>query len=131
MKALAKHLLAEFFGCDRNLLNDAHFLRRTLEEAARAAGATPLGERFHTFEPHGVSGVILLAESHISVHTWPELNYAAFDIFTCGADTDPEAGYRYLLERLQPADSHVQLIVRGEPQRIRPFVEQDVQSVPA
>ena len=114
MRALARHLLAEYFGCDPALLDDDAFLRSTLEEAARRAGATVLGQRFHRFQPQGVSGVILLAESHISIHTWPEHGYAACDIFTCGSTTDPEAGHLYLVEKLSPARAETTVIERGE-----------------
>ena len=90
MNALGKHLLLELQGCDREVLNDISFLRSTLLAAARECGATILGESFHQFSPQGVSGIVVIAESHLFIHTWPEYGYAAADIFTCGNTVKPE-----------------------------------------
>lgn len=79
---LGTHIIAEFFGCDH--LNDLAIVRKGLLDAAHVCGATVLGTHFHTFEPQGLTGYVLLAESHISVHTWPEYGYAAVDVYTCG-----------------------------------------------
>lgn len=90
MNALGKHLLLELKGCDREVLNDIGFLREALLAAAVGAGATVLGESFHQFSPQGVSGVVIIAESHICIHTWPEYGYAVADIFTCGSTVQPK-----------------------------------------
>jgi S-adenosylmethionine decarboxylase len=82
--ALGRHLLADFYGIAVHVLNDARALEATLIAAAQAAGAVPLESRFHTFGGGGVTGVVLLKESHISVHTWPEHGFAAVDVFMCG-----------------------------------------------
>jgi len=79
LKALGKHLLLELNGCDHKLLNDISFIKETMLAAAKESGATILGESFHQFSPQGVSGVIIIAESHLTVHTWPEHGYAGAD----------------------------------------------------
>lgn len=80
-----RHLLLELIDCDVNVLDDASRLEEVLRGAAEAAGATVISAAFHRFMPQGVTGVLLLKESHISIHTWPERRYAAVDLFTCGA----------------------------------------------
>ena len=82
--ATGTHLLAELNGCPQENLNDPAAIEVKLVEAAKAAGATVVSSHFHHFSPQGVSGVIIIAESHITLHTWPELGYAALDVFTCG-----------------------------------------------
>lgn len=81
---LGIHLLAELYGCPQNKLNDPDWLDRKLVAAANEAGATVVNSSFHHFSPQGVSGVVIIAESHITIHTWPEIGYAALDVFTCG-----------------------------------------------
>ena len=80
----SKHLLLELYRCDSEKLNDESLLRSTLNRAAKLANATVLNLISNKFEPYGVTAIALLAESHISIHTWPESNYSAVDIFTCG-----------------------------------------------
>jgi S-adenosylmethionine decarboxylase len=107
LNALGKHLLLELKGCDREVLNDIGFLRESLLTAAIGAGATVLGESFHQFEPQGVSGVVIIAESHICIHTWPEYGYAAADIFTCGSTVQPEKVAETILSRLGGQDHSI------------------------
>jgi S-adenosylmethionine decarboxylase proenzyme len=85
----AKHLLVEYHGCDRQLLNDRAKLRALMVRAAEAAGATVVAEVFHDYRPQGVTGVVVIEESHFALHTWPECGYAAVDFYTCG-DCLPE-----------------------------------------
>lgn len=89
MEALGRQILVEFYDCDQFKLNDVNFIETSLLEAADAARATIISHSFHKFSPHGVSGVVVIAESHIAIHTWPEYRYAAVDIFTCGETIDP------------------------------------------
>ena len=90
------------------------FLRDTLLAASLAAGATIVDESFHTFPPYdGVSGVIIILESHVSIHTWPEHGYAAVDIFTCGTSVEPEKAVDLLVQELQPQDSSILEVKRG------------------
>ena len=105
MNALARHLLLELKICNEEVLDDLDFLKDCLNEAAIQSGATVVGESFYHFAPHGVSGVVNIAESHISIHTWPEYKYAAVDVFTCGEDVDPGKAVTLIIERLG-AQSH-------------------------
>jgi len=89
MEALGKQILVEFYDCDQSKLNDVSFIESSLIEAAKASRATLISHNFHKFSPYGVSGVVVIAESHIAIHTWPEYLYAAVDIFTCGDTIDP------------------------------------------
>ena len=86
----SKHLLLELYRCDCEKLNDESFLRCNLNRAAKLANATVLNLISNKFEPQGVTAIALLAESHISIHTWPESSYSAVDIFTCGQNMMPE-----------------------------------------
>ena len=113
MKALGKHLLLELNDCDPKLLNDIGLIREIMLAAAHESGATVLGESFHQFSPQGVSGVILIAESHLSVHTWPEHGYAGADIFTCGTRVKPGKAAAVLIARLKPRTHSVILMDRG------------------
>ncbi|MEB3266780.1 MAG: adenosylmethionine decarboxylase [Cyanobacteriota bacterium] len=98
--AVGKHCILELYDCDSSRLNDEAFLRDTITTAAKRAGATLLNLITHRFEPQGVTGLALLAESHISIHTWPESGYAAVDVFTCGDHTMPERACQILWEEL-------------------------------
>ena len=113
MKALGKHLLLELNGCDHKLLNDISFIKETMLAAAKESGATVLGESFHQFSPQGVSGVIIIAESHLTVHTWPEHGYAGADIFTCGTRVKPEKAAKVIIARLKPDTHSIILMERG------------------
>jgi S-adenosylmethionine decarboxylase len=115
MKRLGRHILAEFTGCDQHVLNDLETIRAILTEAARRADATIVDTVFHKYNPHGLSGVVVIAESHISIHTWPEYGYAAADFFTCGEQVDPWKACRYLQEKLSCASMETREISRGIP----------------
>lgn len=115
--ALGKHLIADFHGAQA-LLDPAPFYP-ILEAAAKAAKATVLDIHLHDFGADvGFTGVALLAESHISIHTWPEYEHAAIDIFMCG-DADPYLSLRVLEAYFKPATSAVQMIERGLPEHIQ------------
>lgn len=105
MNALGRHLLLELKICNEEVLDDLDFIKDCLTEAAVQCGATVVGESFYHFSPYGVSGVVNIAESHIAIHTWPEYQYAAVDVFTCGEDVDPEKAASFITERLG-AQSH-------------------------
>lgn len=89
MEALGRQILVEFYDCDQSKLNDVSYIETSLITAAKASRATLISHNFHKFSPYGISGVLVIAESHIAIHTWPEYNYAAVDIFTCGDTIDP------------------------------------------
>ena len=99
-QALGRHLIVEVWDADPRLLDDVQALERLLLEAARAANATVLQSVFHRFSPYGVSGVVVIAESHLTIHTWPEYGYAAVDIFTCGPKMNLDAAVAVIRERL-------------------------------
>ncbi|MDP2919861.1 MAG: adenosylmethionine decarboxylase [Dehalococcoidia bacterium] len=113
MDALGIHLLLELNECDHVLLNDLPAIRDIMLDAARTAGATVLGESFHHFSPQGVSGILVIAESHLSVHTWPEHGYAGADIFTCGTTVLPEKAVDVLVERFAPKTHSLVQVFRG------------------
>ena len=100
MKILGRHLLAELVDCDSELLTDSEKLERAMKDAARIAGATVVDSVFHRYNPQGLSGIVVIAESHISIHTWPEYKYAAVDCFTCGSNVDPGKALSCLKEAL-------------------------------
>lgn len=111
--SLGRHLLADFYGCDAVLLADPARIASLLLAAAAAGRATVLQQHFHHFGPQqGVTGVLLLMESHISIHTWPEHGYAALDLFMCG-QAQSEAALASLRESLRPASQQIQRILRG------------------
>ncbi len=87
---IGRHCILELYQCDHAKLNDEAFIRTTITSSAKVAGATLINLVTHSFKPQGVTGLALLAESHISIHTWPEIGYAAIDVFTCGDHTMPE-----------------------------------------
>jgi len=89
LDARGTHIICELSGCDASTLADLDAVRDTMVLAAREANAEILKVAFHRFQPHGVSGVVVIAESHLSIHTWPESGYAALDFYTCGDHTDP------------------------------------------
>ena len=117
MKTIGRHLIAEYYQCDAHVLNDVDGVREAMLDAARAVGATILGDVFHAFTPHGVSGTVVIAESHLSIHTWPENGYVAVDIYTCGG-LDPRKGFELLADRLQAQSSRVQEVLRGLPEEV-------------
>lgn len=95
--ALGNHILVEFMGCDPHIMNDVSSIERDMVGAAQKAGATVINSTFHHFSPYGVSGVVVIQESHLAIHTWPEYGYAAVDLFTCG-EMDAWISFDYLKE---------------------------------
>ena len=111
----SKHFLMELYRCDCEKLNDESFLRCLLNRAAKLANATVLNLISNKFEPQGVTAIALLAESHMSIHTWPESNYSAVDIFTCGQNMLPEQASQYLIESLMAKEHALRVIERDPP----------------
>ena len=114
MKALGRHILVEYFGCNRKILNNLDSIKRYMDEAAIQSGATIVDNVFHLFNPHGVSGVVVIAESHLAIHTWPEYGYAAVDLFTCGETVDPWKAFEFLKEKLGSNHSTTMEMKRGQ-----------------
>ena len=113
MKSLGKHLIIEFFHCDRSILNELKILENHLLAAVELSGATVIQPYFHQFSPHGITGVVVVAESHFALHTWPEYGYCAVDIFTCGDTVNGHVALDYLKENLGAANASVMEIKRG------------------
>ncbi|KPL07229.1 S-adenosylmethionine decarboxylase proenzyme [bacterium SM23_57] len=113
MKALGRQLLVEFYGCDSTVLNDKGLVRQALSQAAVKAGATVVTDVFHEFNPHGISGVVVIAESHLAIHTWPEFGFAAVDLFTCGDDIDPDPAMKHLQKEFKADRVSIMELKRG------------------
>lgn len=99
LKALGRQIILECYDCDAEIINDVQLVEQIMVEAAIEAEATVIKSAFHPFFPQGVSGVVVIAESHLTIHTWPELGYAAIDVFTCGDQASPERACEYLLQK--------------------------------
>jgi spermidine synthase len=102
MTGLGNHILLDLYGCEPDRLDDIEFLRQMSRDGVRRSGATIMGEHFKKFDPQGVSGVIIIAESHLSLHSWPEFAYIAMDYFTCGDRIDIDIAIDHFLEALSP-----------------------------
>jgi len=113
LNALGRHLLLELFDCDLDAINNVETVKGALIEAAKRAQATIVDVVFHEFNPFGVSGVVVIAESHLSIHTWPEYRYAAVDIFSCGDVLQPEVAATYLVEQFGAERTSVIELQRG------------------
>jgi S-adenosylmethionine decarboxylase len=106
------HVVADFWHGKE--IKTEQQLKQLLRGAAKAACSTPLRVCVYTFEPQGITGVILLAESHIAVHTWPEIHYTAVDVFTCGKEARPKAALKFLQDALQPEHVEITEMKRGK-----------------
>lgn len=109
MNALGRHILVEFTGCNADVLNDVSAIEKSMIDAAKIAGATVISSNFHHFSPWGVSGVVVIQESHLAIHTWPEYRYASVDLFTCGETVDPWVSFEHLKQALEATYSAIEL----------------------
>lgn len=114
--ALGRHILVEFYGCSTDVLNDVFVIEKAMVEAAKKAQATVINSTFHHFSPYGVSGVVVIQESHLAIHTWPEHQYAAVDIFTCGDEVNPWVAYDALKIAFEAKHGSAMEINRGQKQ---------------
>lgn len=121
---LGQHLLVEYYNCNSQILDDVEGIEKHMNAAAKACGATIVQSSFHRFQPWGVSGVVVIAESHLAIHTWPEYGYASVDLYTCGEDIQPEVAYHFLKEALQAEISEKQFLKRGNLDLIKARLEQ-------
>jgi len=117
-KVLGKQTMLELYGCKTAYLNDVEYIEKIMLEAAQKAKATIIQQFFHQFSPHGISGTVVIAESHINIHTWPEYNFAAIDIFTCSEDMDALKACAYLKLALEAKDELISSHERGNLARI-------------
>ena len=114
MRALGHQIVAEFYHCNASVLADVNAITDAMLEAARRTGCTIFTQTFHHFSPYGVSGAVIVAESHLAIHTWPEYGYAAVDIFTCGDTVFPEQGLNFLKEALGAGQISTMEMQRGQ-----------------
>jgi S-adenosylmethionine decarboxylase len=114
MRSLGHQIISEFYDCNRDSLNDVDFIRTAMVTAAEKAGAIIFTETFHHFSPHGVSGAVIIAESHLSIHTWPEYGYAAVDLFTCGDTVSSTRAFNGLRESLESTQVSTMEMHRGQ-----------------
>ncbi len=110
---LGRHILVEFFGCSSEILNDVMVIETSMVNAAKEAQATVINSTFHHFSPYGVSGVVVIQESHLAIHTWPEYQYAAVDIFTCGTEVNPWIAFDFLKKAFKADYGSAMEINRG------------------
>ncbi|AAL82054.1 adenosylmethionine decarboxylase [Pyrococcus furiosus DSM 3638] len=113
MDTIGYHYVVEAAGCDPEVIADPNKIREIFLEAAKVGNMEVKASYFFKFSPMGVSGVVIVAESHISVHTWPEKGYAALDVYTCGEKADPEKAVDYILEKFKAKYAHVSELKRG------------------
>ena len=113
MQVLGRQLLIELQGCDPKRIADVATVESALRAAAKATRATILEVVTRTFRPQGVSSVVVIAESHLAIHTWPEHGYAAVDLFTCGETAQPRVACDYLVQQFKAADYSLKVIPRG------------------
>jgi S-adenosylmethionine decarboxylase proenzyme len=116
---LGRHLLVEFYGCQPETLDSVAVIETHMNAAALACGATIVQSTFHRFEPWGVSGVVVISESHLAIHTWPEYGYASVDLYTCGGHIEPLAAYEHLRLMLGAQQAEIQQLQRGNMDDIR------------
>jgi S-adenosylmethionine decarboxylase len=113
MKALGNHLILELYDCPGRILDDPEHVAHTMLAAVEASGATMIQPFFHQFAPQGVSGVVIISESHFSIHTWPEYGYAAIDVFTCGDVIDMDAAVESLRQGFSAGSMQQMIFSRG------------------
>ncbi|HWQ22084.1 MAG TPA: adenosylmethionine decarboxylase [Clostridia bacterium] len=122
MRTEGRHMVVEVSGCNPDVLNDLDRVKEILRESALQANAEILELAFHHFTPQGVSGVVVISESHLSIHTWPEYGYAALDVYTCGEKTDPWRAMEYAAEKFEATTIVKTEIARGQEIEGRPGV---------
>lgn len=113
MHALGTHLLVELRDCNPKIIKDLAKVKNALVSAAKEAKATIVDISFHEFNPFGISGMVIIAESHLSIHTWPEYSYAAVDIFTCGDLIKPEVAASFLIKEFESKTPSIVELKRG------------------
>jgi len=113
MKSLGTHVIAEFYNCDVDIIKDVKKVEEAMVGAANATNATIVDVIFHSFNPYGVSGVIVIAESHLAIHTWPEYSFASVDIYTCGEEVKPWKAYEFLEKAFKAQNISVMEMKRG------------------
>ncbi|AXI08349.1 S-adenosylmethionine decarboxylase proenzyme [Oceanobacillus zhaokaii] len=122
--ALGRHVLIEYYGCTTEIIENNGLIEQYMREAADHAGARVVESVFHHFNPYGVSGAVIIAESHLTIHTWPEYDFASVDVYTCGDEVDPSKAADYLSVKLQAKKTELMEIPRGIAGKIKQFANQ-------
>ena len=118
MNHLGQHILVEFYNCDKDIIDSEVKISELLTQSAKISNATIIKTTIHKFAPQGVSGVIVIAESHFAIHTWPEFNYVSLDIFSCGNNIDTSKAIEFLKKEFNSTKSEIKHIVRGDVSKI-------------
>ena len=126
LETLGRHILVEFYNCNEEKLKNPDYVDSVMTEAARIAKATIVQSVFHHFNPYGVSGAVIISESHLAIHTWPEYGYAAIDIFTCGDTINPWTAFDYLEKAFEADKSESTEMPRGIVEKIQKFSPRDL-----
>lgn len=113
LDALGCNIFADMYGCDASVLDDVEYLRTMMKEAAKRGNMTVVRTIFHRYEPQGITGIVVVKESHIAIHTWPEHAFASVDIFLCGNNSRPYEVLKYIESKLRPARVYTNSIERG------------------
>jgi S-adenosylmethionine decarboxylase len=107
------HIIADLYGVDEELISTSEKVLSVIEESVRISGLTKISSDYFQFQPRGVSGIVLLAESHLSFHTWPEHNLVTLDIYTCGDPHHADLAFNYIVTKLSPTSIDYKKLTRG------------------
>ncbi|MBA2173367.1 S-adenosylmethionine decarboxylase proenzyme [Halobacillus locisalis] len=113
MDTMGRHVIAELWDCNEGKLNDMSYIEQVFVDAALKAGAEVREVAFHKFAPHGVSGVVIISESHLTIHSFPEHGYASIDVYTCGDRIDPNVAALYIVDALEAGRNETVEVPRG------------------
>lgn len=127
LEQLGRHILVEYYNCDKEALNDHKYIEEVMVQAAKEAKATVVESVFHLFNPWGVSGAVVISESHLTIHTWPEFGYAAVDLFTCGDSVNPWVAFDYLSEKLGAEKHETSEVGRGMVDKIKSYSKEELE----
>ena len=126
LETLGRHILIEFYNCNEEILKNPTLIEKHMNEAAEIAKATIVQSVFHHFNPYGVSGAVIISESHLAIHTWPEYGYAAVDVFTCGDKIDPWTAFKFLEDVFKSDRSESIEVPSGMVEKIRNYSKNDL-----
>jgi len=129
LRTLGRHVLIEFYGCPSEIMENNALIEQYMREAADYSGATIVESVFHHFNPYGVSGAVIIEESHLTIHTWPEYGFASVDVYTCGDSVNPWMAADYLAEKLKASKTESFEIPRGMADKIRLHAEQEIKNI--
>ncbi|AMW98985.1 adenosylmethionine decarboxylase [Rummeliibacillus sp. G93] len=126
LNTLGRHVLIELYGCPSEIIENNALIEQYMCEAADYSGATIVESVFHHFNPYGVSGAVIISESHLTIHTWPEYGFASVDVYTCGESVSPWKAGDYLAEKLKAKKVESFDFPRGTVEKIRQFANREL-----